>query len=110
MTNQNHAMSSHDVDASRAVAFDAGLRAYMIRVYNYMIMGVGLTGVVAWLTLHAAVVTDANGAIVGRTSFGEAIIGGPVVLVRILGTLLAAEFLDLQVQPKAAASAERGTP
>jgi hypothetical protein len=25
-------------------------------------------------------VTDANGAIVGRTSFGEAIFGGPVVL------------------------------
>ena len=52
MTNfdQNHAMATHEVDASRAVAFDAGLRAYMIRVYNYMTMGVGLTGVVARLT------------------------------------------------------------
>ena len=33
------------------VAIDAGLRAYMIRVYNYMAAGVALTGLVAWLTL-----------------------------------------------------------
>ena len=36
------------------VAIDAGLRAYMIRVYNYMASGVALTGVVAWLTYQAA--------------------------------------------------------
>ena len=30
------------------VAIDAGLRAYMIRVYNYMTAGVALTGLVAW--------------------------------------------------------------
>ena len=31
-------------------AVDAGLRAYMLRVYNYMLVGLGLTGTVAWLT------------------------------------------------------------
>ncbi len=36
------------------VAIDAGLRAHMIRVYNYMASGVALTGVVAWLTYQAA--------------------------------------------------------
>ena len=36
------------------VAIDAGLRAYMIRVYNYMATGVALTGVVSWLTYQAA--------------------------------------------------------
>jgi len=36
--------------ADGAVAIDAGLRAYMLRVYNYMAAGVGLTGVVAFLT------------------------------------------------------------
>jgi len=100
MTNfeQNHAMGTHDVDASRAVAFDAGLRAYMIRVYNYMTMGVALTGIVAWLTFQAAVVTDANGAIVGRTSFGEAIFGGPIVLVLVLGTLGLVMFISFRIQ------------
>ena len=28
---------------------DAGLRGYMLRVYNYMLVGLGLTGAVAWL-------------------------------------------------------------
>ena len=30
-------------------ALDAGLRTYMLRVYNYMLVGLGLTGAVAWL-------------------------------------------------------------
>jgi hypothetical protein len=29
---------------------DVGLRAHMLRVYNYMVVGLGLTGAVAWLT------------------------------------------------------------
>jgi FtsH-binding integral membrane protein len=40
--------------ADRALAVDAGLRAHMIRVYNYMAAGVALTGVVAWLTAQYA--------------------------------------------------------
>ena len=40
--------------AGQSVAVDAGLRAHMIRVYNYMATAVGLTGVVAWFTFNAA--------------------------------------------------------
>ena len=36
------------------VTIDAGLRAYMIRGYNYMTAGVALTGVVAWFAYQAA--------------------------------------------------------
>jgi FtsH-binding integral membrane protein len=36
--------------AARTVAVDAGLRAHMIRVYNYMAGGVALTGLVAYFT------------------------------------------------------------
>ena len=32
------------------IAIDAGLRAYMLRVYNYMLMGLALTGGVALFT------------------------------------------------------------
>src|SRR5215213_10821282 len=35
-----------------AVAIDEGLRAYMLRVYNYMLVGLGLTGVTAWVALN----------------------------------------------------------
>ena len=61
--------------ADRAVAVDAGLRAHMIRVYNYMAAAVALTGVVAWFTFNAArAITDAAGAIVGMTAFGQSIL------------------------------------
>jgi FtsH-binding integral membrane protein len=75
------------IGADRAVAIDQGLRAYMVRVYNYMAVGVALTGVVAWLTLQAAVVTNDAGAIVGLTSFGRVIFSGPVSIALLLGTL-----------------------
>jgi len=35
-----------------AVAIDEGLRAYMIRVYNYMLLGLALTGGTAWVALN----------------------------------------------------------
>ena len=49
------------VGTDRAVAYDMGLRAHMIRVYNYMASGVALTGLVAWFTYQMAVVTNASG-------------------------------------------------
>jgi FtsH-binding integral membrane protein len=67
------------------VAIDQGLRAYMIRVYNYMAMGVALTGVVAWLTFNAAV-TETAGRL-ALTPFGQAIYSGPATIVLFLATL-----------------------
>jgi uncharacterized protein len=83
---RNYAAAARGVGADRAV-IDAGLRAYMIRIYNYMAMGVALTGVVAWITFQAAVVTNAAGAITGLTPFGQMIFSGPAVIVLFLGTL-----------------------
>jgi FtsH-binding integral membrane protein len=46
--------------ASRATAasavMDAGLRAYMLRVYNWMASGLLLTGIVAWVIAHTAAI------------------------------------------------------
>ncbi len=82
--------------ADRATAIDAGLRAYMIRVYNYMAAGVALTGVVAWLTYSAAVQTNAAGQLV-LTSFGRAIYGGPLTIVLFLGTLGIVFFMSFRI-------------
>jgi uncharacterized protein len=84
---RNYAAPSRGVGAGRAVAIDEGLRAYMIRVYNYMAMGVALTGVVAWLAFNAAVVTNAGGAITGLTPFGQLVFSMPGQIVLFLGTL-----------------------
>ena len=50
MSNYDPNSSATGTFADSATAIDAGLRAYMLRVYNYMAAGVGLTGVVAMLT------------------------------------------------------------
>src|SRR5262249_22572688 len=66
-------------------AFDAGLRAYMIRVYNYMAAGVALTGLVAWFTFSAAVVQTSAG--LQLTAFGQTIFQSPLMWVLVLAPL-----------------------
>ena len=58
---------------TKQVVMDEGLRAYMLKVYNYMSTGVLLTGIIALLTFKMSVVTDASGSIVSLTNFGNAI-------------------------------------
>ena len=82
--------------AQRAAVIDAGLRAYMIRVYNYMAAGVALTGVVAWFTFNAAVQTNAAGQLV-LTSFGQAIFSGPLTIVLFIGTLGLVFFMSFRI-------------
>jgi FtsH-binding integral membrane protein len=94
--NRNPAVRGFGAD--RAVAIDAGLRAYMIRVYNYMAAGVALTGVVAWLAFNAAVVQGPGGGITGLTAFGQAIFGGPAVILLVLATLGLVFFISFRIQ------------
>ena len=56
-----------------AVALDEGLRAYMLKVYNYMATGILLTGIVALITFKMSVVTNESGSILGLTQIGNAI-------------------------------------
>ncbi len=93
---RNYATATRGVGAGRAVAIDAGLRAYMIRVYNYMAAGVALTGVAAWLTFQAAVTN--TGGHLALTPFGQAIFGGPAVLILALGTLGLVMFISFRIQ------------
>jgi hypothetical protein len=80
-----------------AVAIDAGLRAHMIRVYNYMAGAVALTGVVAWITFNMAVVTDASGAITGLTPFGQAVFNSWLIWVLMLAPLALVFFISFRI-------------
>jgi hypothetical protein len=85
------------VAADRTVAYDMGLRAHMIRVYNYMAGGVALTGIVAWLTYQMSVVTNAAGSIVGLTPFGSAMFGSPLKWVVVLAPLALVFLLSFRI-------------
>jgi FtsH-binding integral membrane protein len=82
----------------RAVAIDEGLRAYMLRVYNTMAIGVALTGVAAWLAFQMAG-GDAilTGGRAGMTDFGRLIFSMPGQLVLFFGTLGLVFFVSWRI-------------
>ena len=69
MANWSDPRTAYGAPAGRAdardVAFDAGLRSYMLSVYNYMASGVLLTGIVALLFARSGMAADlfVNGGI-----------------------------------------------
>jgi len=74
------------------MSVDAGLRAFMLGVYNKMALGLALSAVLAWLTSHAPVVQylfvrDELGRVV-PTLAGSALMWAPLVVV-LVGSFLA---------------------
>jgi FtsH-binding integral membrane protein len=105
MSDFDRNVAARGIGAGQAAAIDVGLRAYMIRIYNYMASGVALTGVVAWFTYNAAVVTDAAGRVTSLTPFGQAIFGGPLTIVLFVGTLGIVFFLSFRINKLQAGTA-----
>jgi hypothetical protein len=96
------------VATDRAVAYDMGLRAHMIRVYNYMAGGVALTGVVAWLAFQMAGGDEIHAVgrtMVGLTPFGQALFGSPLMWVVVLAPLGLVFFLSFRIGHMQAATA-----
>jgi FtsH-binding integral membrane protein len=90
-------------------AIDQGLRAYMLRVYNYMAIGVAITGLVAYLTYQAAggdAIQIANGTIVGLTAFGTAIFASAFKWVVIFAPLAMVFFLSARINSMSLGSAQ----
>ena len=88
---------------------DQGLRAYMLRVYNYMAIGVAITGLVAYLTYQAAggdAIHIANGTIVGLTPFGTAIFASLFRWVVIFAPLAMVFFLSARLNSMSLGAAQ----
>jgi FtsH-binding integral membrane protein len=92
------------VARSGAIAVDQGLRAYMIGVYNYMTLGLGVTGLAALASFKLGVVEEA-GHIVGLTSFGHAIYASPLRWLIVLSPLAIVFYISARVNQMSAASA-----
>jgi FtsH-binding integral membrane protein len=81
-------MSNYDPDviapdtSGGAIALDAGLRTYMLRIYNHMAAGVGLTAVVAWLTYQL---------------IGPELLQNPLMWVLILAPLALVFFIGARI-------------
>ena len=91
---------------------DEGLRAYMIKVYNLMALGLAITGVAAlgtvWLATTgdpaAAVATLPNGKLL--TAFGAALYGSPLRWIVMLAPLGLVFFLSARVHTMSLSAAQ----
>ena len=104
MSDYDRNVAARGFSATRTAEIDAGLRAYMIRIYNYMAAGVALTGVVSWMTFNAATTTNEAGRLV-LTSFGQTLYSGPLTIVLFLGTLGIVFFLSFRINKLQASTA-----
>jgi FtsH-binding integral membrane protein len=86
--------------SARTEVIDQGLRSYMLRVYNYMAVGLGLTGIAAVATFMAAV---DNGQL---TSFGQLLFASGFRWVVIFAPLALVLFLSFRVQTMSVAAAQ----
>ena len=89
-----------------AVVMDEGLRAYMLKVYNYMATGILLTGIVALLTFKMSVVTNDAGAIVGLTQMGNAIYMSGLKWIVMLAPLGIVFYMSFGINKMSAARAQ----
>jgi uncharacterized protein len=89
-----------------AGAVDEGLRAYMLRVYNYMSCGILLTGIVAFLTYSAAVVPSADAGGFALTAFGQLLYGSPLKWIVMLAPLASVMFLSVRISTMSVGAAQ----
>ena len=76
---------------------DEGLRAHMLRVYNYMVSGLAVTGLVAWGMFSMSFVVE-NGSVIGVTELGNVVYNSPLKWLVMLSPLAFIMALSFGVQ------------
>jgi hypothetical protein len=90
--------------ARGAEAIDAGLRAHMLRVYNYMTVGLVLTGLAAFGT-YALSFRSVGGHLV-PTALGQALFGSPLMFVVIFAPLALVFYLSFRIDRMSVGAAQ----
>jgi FtsH-binding integral membrane protein len=96
---------------AEAAVVDEGLRAYMLRVYNYMVLGLAITGVAALGVYMLSVTTDPALAVakvrsIMLTNVGYALFVSPLKWAVILAPLALVFFLSFRIQNMRPATAQ----
>jgi hypothetical protein len=95
--NPNPAARYGSTVARDRVAVDEGLRAYMLRVYNYMTLGLAITGAVALGTFLMAVSVDPVTGARSLTQIGQLLYASPLKWVVIFAPLALVFFLSFRI-------------
>ena len=95
---------------ARSATVDQGLRAYMLGVYNNMMVGLVLTGLAAFVTNYFAVAHDASQVAgyvgrIGLTSLGVSIYVSPLKYVLMFAPLAFVLFFSFRLNSMSASAA-----
>ncbi len=85
-------------------AIDQGLRTYMLRVYNYMALGLAITGAAAIGIFMLSV--DRSGGAMQLTPFGATLFNSPLKWVIMFAPLGAVMFLSFRIQSMSVGTAQ----
>jgi len=87
--NDNNKPMFYSARESVNASYDAGLRSYMLMIYNYMASALALTGIMAYLAANYAPLTDmlfdVHNNHPGLTGLGLLVTFAPIVFVIIMG-------------------------
>lgn len=98
---RNYQVRAAGIGARSDAAIDEGLRAYMLKVYNLMALGLAITGLAAWGAFQLAV--DPSGQL---TAFGALIYASAFRWVVILAPLALVFFLSFRVHTMSVSAAQ----
>ncbi|WP_428669712.1 Bax inhibitor-1/YccA family protein [Roseibium sp.] len=111
-TFDRQSQGAYTATGARAEAgIDQGLRAYMLGVYNYMAIGLALTGFLALATAMVTTTTDPSAAVASLgngkmlTQLGVTLYGSPLKWVVMLAPLGMVMWLSFRIQSMSASSA-----
>ncbi len=104
--NKQNILNKVKAATQSTVVMDEGLRAYMLKVYNYMATGILLTGIIALISFKMSVVTDSSGAIAGFTSIGNALFFSGLKWVVMLAPLGIVFYMSFGINKMSAAKAQ----
>ena len=86
------------------VAIDQGLRSHMLKVYNYMAAGLGITGVAAVATYMMAV--DSSSGTQQLTPLGTMLFASPLMWVIVFAPVALVFFLAFRINKMSVAAAQ----
>ena len=92
--------------ATEGAGIDAGLRAYMLKVYNYMTTALLLTGLVAFFFGKASIVTNDLGQIVALTGMGNALFNSSLRWIVMLAPLGLVFYISFKINKMSLSSAQ----
>ena len=92
--------------SAKTAVWDAGLRAYMLKVYNYMATGVLLTGIISLISFKLSAEVSASGQIIALSDYGDAIFNSGLKWVIMLAPLAVVFYMSFGINKMSTSKAQ----